>query len=120
MPPPPKGLPLQNPIAEMKGTLEPTEITAVTPPTWMYDGRRGHFAFREMEGAKEYDIYVGLHENGEGAALLKTVKKSGELIAGFPAETDCYAFIVWRDRKGAVSKPSAPFKFLLHDEFAEK
>ena len=120
MPPPPAGLPLQNPIAEMKGTLEPTEITAVTPPTWMYDGRRGHFAFREMEGAKEYDIYVGLHENGEGAALLKTVKKSGELIAGFPAETDCYAFIVWRDRKGAVSKPSAPFKFLLHDEFAEK
>ena len=120
MPLPPDDLPLQNPIAEIKGTLEPTEITDVTHPTWQYDGRRGHFAFREMPDAKEYDVYVSLHESGEGATLLKTVKASGELVSGFLPETDNYAFIVWRDRKGAVSRPSAPFKFLLHDEFAEK
>ena len=120
MPPPPAGLPLQNPIAEIDGTLPPAKITGVAPPTWQYDGTRGHFAFTEMPEAKEYDVYVSLSPTGEGAILLKTVKASGELVNGFLADTDNYAFVVWRDAKGAVSKPSAPFKFRLKDEFAEK
>ncbi len=74
-----------------------------------------------MEGAKDYDIYVSLSPTGEGAILLKKgVKASGELVNGFLADTDNYAFIVWHDAKGATSKPSAPFKFRLKDEFAEK
>ena len=74
-----------------------------------------------MEGAKDYDIYVSLSPTGEGAILLKKgAKKSGELVTGFLPETDNFAFIVWHDAKGATSKPSAPFKFMLHDEFAEK
>jgi hypothetical protein len=121
MPPPPAGAPVQNPIAEINGTLEPTEITGVMHPTWQYDGRRGLFAFKEVEEATSYDIYVSLHPTGEGATLLKSgIKQSGELVAGFLPETDNYAFIVWHDKKGAISKPSAPFKFMLHDEFAEK
>ena len=121
MPPPPAGAPVQNPIAEINGTLDATEITGVTHPAWQYDGRRGHFAFKEMEGAKDYDIYVSLSPTGEGAILLKKgAMKSGELVTGFLPETDNYAFIVWHDAKGATSKPSAPFKFMLHDEFAEK
>ncbi len=121
MPAPPAGMALQNPIAEIDGTLEATEITGVTPPTWQYDGTRGHFAFKEMEGAKEYDIYVSISPTGEGAILLKKgAKASGELVSGFLADTDNYAFVVWRDGKGATSKPSAPFKFRLKDEFAEK
>ncbi len=121
MPPPPSNIHLQNPIAEINGSLEATEVTGVTPPTWQYDGTRGHFAFKEMEGAKEYDIYVSLSPTGEGAILLKKgVKASGELVNGFLADTDNYAFVVWHDAKGATSKPSAPFKFRLKDEFAEK
>ena len=121
MPQPPADAPIQNPIAEIKGTLDPTEITGVTHPEHQYDGTRGHFAFKEMEGAASYDIYVSLKPTGEGAILLKSgAKASGELVTGFLADTDNYAFVVWRDGKGGVSKPSAPFKFRLKDEFAEK
>lgn len=111
----------QNPLAEIDGTLPPTEITAVKHPLHYYDGTRGHFSFREMEGAASYDVYVSLSPAGDGAILLKKgVKKSGELVTGFLAGRENYGFVVWRDAKGAVSKPSAPFKFLLNDEFAEK
>ena len=121
MPPPPKDAPIQNPIAEIRGELEPSAILGVTQPTHYYDGTRGHFAFKEMEGAASYDIYVGLKPTGEGAILLKKgAKASGELVTGFRANTEHYAFVVWRDAKGKVSKPSAPFKFSLKDEFAQK
>ncbi|MBQ6926153.1 MAG: hypothetical protein IJQ73_16075 [Kiritimatiellae bacterium] len=111
----------QNPIAALGGTLPPTEITGVTHPDHYYDGTRGHFAFREVEGASSYDIYVGLSPTGEGAILLKKgARKSGELVSGFLPDTDHYAFVVWHDANGAISKPSAPFKFRLRDEFAEK
>lgn len=116
-----EGVKMQNPIAEINGTLEPSEITEVKHPLHYYDGTRGHFAFREMEGAVSYDIYVSPSASGEGAILLKKgAKKSGELVTGFVAGRDLYGFVVWRDAKGVLSRPSAPFKFRLKDEFAEK
>ena len=119
--PVPKDVKRQNPLAEIRGVLEPTEITGVKHPIHYYDGTRGHFSFREVEGAVSYDVYVSLSPTGEGAILLKKgAKKSGELVNGFLAGRDNYAFIVWRNAKGEVSKPSAPFKFRLEDEFAEK
>ena len=45
---------------------------------------------------------------------------AGSSVKGFLAGRDHYAFIVWRNKKGEVSKPSKPFKFMLKDEFAEK
>ena len=121
MPEPPADAPKQNPIAAIEGTLPPSEITGVTHPSHYYDGTRGHFAFTEMPDAKSYDIYVSLSPTGEGAILLKKgAKASGELVRGFLPNTDNYAFVVWHDAKGATSKPSAPFKFRLKDEFAEK
>ena len=119
--PAPKNIRRQDPLAEVNGVLEPTEITGVKHPMHYYDGTRGHFSFREVEGAVSYDVYVSLSPTGEGAILLKKgAKKSGELVNGFLAGRDNYAFIVWRNAKGEVSKPSAPFKFRLEDEFAEK
>lgn len=121
MPPPPAERKRLNPIAEIVGTLPPTEITAVRQPTHYYDGTRGHFDFREMPEAAAYDVYVGLKDDGEGAILLKKgLKGSGMLVSGFLANTEHYGFVVWHDRKGATSRPSAPFKFKLKDEFAEK
>jgi hypothetical protein len=121
MPPPPKGVKRQNPLAEIAGTLPATEITGVTHPLHYYDGTRGHFAFKEMPEAAGYDIYVSLTPTGEGAILLgKNLKASGALVKGFLAGRDHYAFIVWRNRKGELSEPSKPFKFMLKDEFAEK
>ena len=121
MSPPPKGVKRQNPLAEIVGTLPATEITGVTHPLHYYDGTRGHFAFGEMPEAAGYDIYVSLTPTGEGSILLgRNLKASGELVKGFLAGRDHYAFIVWRNKKGEVSKPSKPFKFMLKDEFAEK
>ena len=119
--PVPENVKRQNPLAEINGVLEPTEITGVKHPVHYYDGTRGHFSFREVEGAASYDIYVSLSPTGDGAIRLgKGLKKSGELVKGFLAGRDNYAFIVWRDAKGALSNPSAAFKFRLNDEFAEK
>ena len=111
----------RNPIAELKGTLPPTEITGVTQPVHYYDGTRGHFEFREVPGAVSYDVYVSLKPDGEGAIRLgKGLKASGALVKGFLANTEHYAFVVWHDANGAISRPSAPFKFLLKNNFAER
>ena len=119
--PTPKNVKRLNPLSEIKGVLEPTEITGVKHPVHYYDGTRGHFSFREVPDAVSYSIYVSLSLTGDGAILLgKNVRKSGELVKGFLAGRENYAFIVWRNAKGEVSKPSAPFKFTLNDEFAEK
>ena len=121
MTPPPAGAKRVNPIAEIAGALPPTEITGVRQPDHYYDGTRGHFDFREMPEAVSYDIYVSLDPSGEGAILLKKgAKRSGELVNGFLPNTEHFGFIVWRNKKGELSKPSAPFKFRQKNEFAER
>ena len=121
MPMPKESFKMVNPIEEIKGELPATEITAVRAPDWWYDGRRGHFDFKEMPDAVQYMVYVGLSPDGEGAVLLgKNVKKSGTLVVGFLPDTDHYAFVVWRNKAGKLSKPSRPFKFRLKDEFENK
>lgn len=110
-----------NPFVELADGPEPTEISAVRHPDHYYDGTRGHFDFREVPDAVSYDVYVSLSPTGDGAILLgRNLKKSGALVRGFLANTDNYAFIVWRDRRGRVSRPSKPFRFRLKDEFANK
>ena len=121
MPLPPKAFKPVNPLAEIKGTLSPTKITGIRKPEHYYDGTRGHFDFDEVEGAAGYDIYVSTSENGDGAILLgKNIRASGTLVNGFRPNRDNFAFIVWRDKKGNVSVPSAPFKFRTVDEFSNK
>jgi hypothetical protein len=110
-----------NPFSELGDGPEPTEISAVRHPDHYYDGMRGHFDFREVPDAVSYEIYVSLSPSGDGAILLgNNVKKSGHLVRGFLANTDNYAFIVWRDKTGRRSRPSKPFRFRLKDEFANK
>lgn len=121
MPLPDKSFKMVNPLAEIKGELPATEITGVRAPDWWYDGRRGHFDFKEMPDAVQYMVYVGLKPDGEGAILLgRRIKKSGTLVTGFLPDTDHYGFVVWRDKAGRMSKPSKPFKFRLKDEFENK
>ena len=110
-----------NPFADLKGELPATAISAVRHPEHYYDGTRGHFDFREVPEAVGYDIYVSLSPDGAGAILLgRGVKSSGALVKGFLPNRDNYAFVVWRDKSGRQSKVSAPFKFLLKDEFSNK
>jgi hypothetical protein len=109
-----------NPIEKLiqNATLPATEITGVMPPESAADGTRGHFHFKEQEGAVSYDIYVALLSNGAGAIQLgKNLKKSGALISGFQADKDFYAFIVYRDKQNRTSTPSKPFHFKMDNRF---
>ena len=111
-----------NPIANMANNpLPPTVIEKVSEPVYQYDGTRGNFHFKEVPEAVQYEIWLSRTPDGANALCLNDkIKKSGTLVKGFVADTDFYAFIVYRDKKGNWSKPSAPFKFNLQDKFAEK
>ncbi|MBO5823175.1 MAG: hypothetical protein J6R86_09185, partial [Lentisphaeria bacterium] len=111
-----------NPIANMANNpLPPTVIEKVTEPVYQYDGTRGNFHFKEVPEAVQYEIWLSRTPDGANALCLNSkIKKSGALVSGFIADTDFYAFIVYRDKKGNWSKPSAPFKLNLQDKFAEK
>lgn len=123
MPPPPAGAPRINPITALveAGTLPASAITAVEQPEHYYDGTRGIFRFKEMEEAVHYDIWLSMHADGSGALKLgNKLKQSGALVNGFRADVEFYAFLVYTDKKGATSKPSAPFKFSLKNQFGMK
>jgi hypothetical protein len=120
MPPPPAGSPRVNPIAALAaaGTLPAGAITAVEQPAHYYDGTRGLFSFAEIAEAVHYDIWLARHADGRDALKLGSrLVKSGAQVGGFRAGTDFYAFLVYTDKAGAVSKPSAPFKFRLENQF---
>lgn len=103
------------------GTLPASEITEVRHPDYLYDGSRGLFYFKEMPQALSYDIYLSLNKDGSQAICLgKNIRKSGTLVTGFLADTDFYAFIVYRDKSGRQSKVSKPFHLKLKDNFSNK
>ena len=119
MPQPPNAE-LPNPIAELAetATLAANKIIAVEQPGSAQDGTRGVFKFQEMPEAVRYDIYLSLYPDGRGALKLGNgLKKSGEQVNGFRANTDFYAFVIYYDKKGNFSKPSEAFKFKLDNIF---
>jgi hypothetical protein len=120
MAPPPAGSSRVNPIAALAaaGTLPATAITAVEHPAHYYDGTRGIFRFNEVEGAMHYDIWLAQQADGSDALKLGSrLKQSGAQVNGFRAGTTFHAFVVYTDKTGATSKPSAPFAFSLNNQF---
>ena len=114
---------LPDTIAELDaaGVLPPTEMLSVRHPDIQdIDGRKGIFAFREIDGATRYDIYVSTRKDGRGALLLKSVKKSGERVDGLRANTRTYVWVVYQTTDGGKSKPSRAFDFELKDLFSNK
>jgi len=112
-----------DPYSELKktGTLPATELLSVEHPAIQdRDGQKGLFSFREVEGAVRYDLYLSLDPDGRGAVKVKSLKKSGERVDGLKANRDCYAFLVWYDKKGVQSAPSPIFKYALQDIFSNK
>ena len=64
------------------------------------------------------DIWMSLHPDGRGALKQgKGLKSSPSQVSGFLADTEFHAFLVWMDKDGRTSVPSAPFKFKLVDHF---
>ena len=48
--------------------------------------------------------------SGRGAMLFAgNLTDSGKLVRGFHPDTDFYVFVVYADKDGKLSKPSAPF-----------
>jgi hypothetical protein len=118
--PSPPSTELPNPIARLMeaGTLPASRMISVAHPDSAQDGTRGLFAFQERPEAASYDVYLSLYPDGRGALKLGSgLRKSGEQVNGFRANTDFYAFVVYHDQKGNSSKPSEAFKFRLGSTF---
>ena len=114
---------LPNPIAEMvkTGKGEPGKILAVKDPDTWFDGTRGVFSYEMPTNAVSADMWMSLYPDGRGALKVgKGLKESPQLVQGFLADTTFYAFLVWKDKAGNPSKPSAPFKFKLIDHFGHQ
>jgi len=122
--PVPPGVPeLGNPIAELAatGVGEPTRVLEVVPPSYQPDGTRCHVKFDTVAGAQSYDVWVSTYPDGTGALKLGSGwKESGMLLSGLRPAMDFYLFVVYTDRDGKLSKPSAPLKIRLQDLFTFK
>ena len=114
---------LVNPIADMakENKLEAGKVLSVKDPDTWFDGTRGVFSYELPEGAVSYDVWVAPYEDGRGALKLgKNQKGPSSQVNGFIAGQTFYAFLVWRDKDGNESKPSAPFKFQMEDHFGHQ
>ena len=122
--PAPKGAPeLTNPIAEFEktGVGTPTKVQKVTDPLHQYDGTRCHVHFDLVPGAAKYDVWVSPYPDGRGALQLDTGwTESGRMIQGLRPDVEFYVFVLYTDKDGKLSKPSAPFAFTLKDRFGYK
>lgn len=120
----PPGVPeLANPIADLAktGVGAPTKVLKVTDPVHQYDGTRCHVHFEPITGATGYNVWVGPYADGTGALQLgANWTESGKLIEGLRPGVEFYAFVVYTDKDGKLSKPSAPLKFVLKDRFGYK
>jgi outer membrane protein assembly factor BamA len=106
---------------QQAGTSAPTAVLSVTDPEHWYDGTRCHVHFTPVDGATSYDVWVSPYQDGRGAMQVgKAWKESGGLIQGLRADTTFYAFVVYTDKDGKLSKPSKPLAFSLKDLFGYK
>jgi len=114
---------LPNPIAELKrgASLPAGRITGVKDPDTWFDGTRGVFAFEMPEDAVGADIWLSLYPDGRGGLRLgKDLKASPAQVSGFLADTEFYAFLVYRNKEGQTSAPSEPLKFKMVDHFGHQ
>lgn len=120
----PKDAPaLGNPIADLlkTGVGAPTKVLRVADPTTAYDGTRCHVHFNPVAGAKGYEIWVSPYADGRGAIqLAKAWTQSGQLLEGLRPDIEFYLFLLYTDKDGKLSKPSAPLAFKLKDRFGYK
>jgi hypothetical protein len=123
MPTPRDAPALGNPIAELEktGVGAGTKVLMVTDPTFAYDGTRCHVQFETVVGAKGYDLWVSPYRDGRGAIQLgKAWTKSGQLLEGLRPDIEFYVFVIYTDKDGKLSKPSAPLAFKLKDRYGYK
>jgi len=114
---------LENPIEKMatQGVATPIKITGIDLPLHGPDGTKCHVNFKLVDRATSYHVWASPYVDGRGAMLLgPNLSESGQLVTGFYPEVNFYLFVVYTDKDGKVSKPSAPFKIRLQDLFLQK
>jgi len=120
---------LANPIAQMQAAnaLPPVKITGVRPPDWGYDGTRCHVDFEEVEGAAQYQVWVGAHRDGRGAVQMASMSRSGGLVQNLAPGIELYLWVTYTKEQGEgdqkrllQSTPSGAFKIRLVDAFGMK
>ena len=123
MPPPAANAPLPNPITDLQkdGILAATTITKVEPPLDRNDGTTVHVHFKEVSGAKGYQVWVGTRPDGRGAVnMTPGGAKSGVVVRELRPKVPFYFWVTYRDAAGKASKPSAVATVTLVDTFGEK
>jgi len=113
--------PIDNPIARMKkeNTLNAPTIKGWEEPHHWNDGRRMHIRFDEDADMK-YVIYMSRYPDGRGAEQVRGTYKDKQLVRGMRPGIDMYFFLVAMDAQKQKSKPSAAYKLVTEDKFAEK
>ncbi len=115
---------LSNPVAEIAktATLPAGKILSVQEPQTWFNGTNGDFTFELPDEAVTWDLWVAPSKDGRGALKLgKALKKKSQCnVAGFLPGQTFYAFLVWRDKNGNLSKPSEPLEFKMEDRFAHQ
>jgi hypothetical protein len=116
------GSALANPLADLKGSRvgASPEFVKVAPPDQYYDGTRVVVTLKPVAGAKEYRIYVAAYESGAGAKVMAKSDKPELLVGGLRPQFPLFLFAACLDEKGKESKPSAPKRILLKDDFPMK
>jgi hypothetical protein len=113
--------PSDNPIARLRaqGAGDAPPIKKFTEPGTFNDGRTMYVHFDASEGFK-YNLYVSLFPDGRGADLLRAGVADNQLVRGFKPGVPVFVFLtaVGKDKK--ESKPSAAFRLVTEDHFAEK
>jgi hypothetical protein len=119
---PTEGRALPNPIATLRGTGKgaPTSIVKVEPPDQYYDGTRLEVTLKGVEGATEYRVYVAAYETGSGAQQMAKSAETKLTVTRLRPEFPLYLFITYVDKDEKESKPSAPRRILLKDDFPMK
>jgi hypothetical protein len=120
---PTAGSALPNPLAALRdlwGEGAGPEFAKVAPPDQYYDGTRVVVTLKPVAGAKEYRIWVAAYESGAGAKLMAKGDKPEILVNGLRPEFPLFLFATCLDEKGKESKPSAPKRILLKDDFPMK
>ena len=113
---------LRNPIAELKetGAGAPPTIVKVAPPDQYYDGTRVVVTLKPVPDAKEYRIYVAAYPSGAGAQVLAKGAEPELLVTRLRPEVPLTLFATWLDSRKQESRPSAPRRVLLKDDFPMK
>jgi len=117
---------LANPIAELreKGFGEPPVIERIYPPEEMATGDQVYVQIRPVAGAQKYTVYVSAYEDGRGAQAAGQGRNpqnpSTVWVGRLQPAIPMYFFATWTDAEGRESKPSAPRKTVLRDEFPFK